>query len=57
MIVLPKRAECTKCANNPQVFQPSTDNEVEWLSCDEYERIPTKILKNKQKCEFFKDRQ
>lgn len=56
MIILPKTALCQNCANNPQVYQPSTDRETEWLMCDKYNPVPVEILKGKEDCKEFNER-
>lgn len=54
MITINKTAICLSCKNNPLVYQPSIENENEWLMCDKFPVIPIEILQNKQQCEFYK---
>jgi hypothetical protein len=54
MIRLPENALCRRCKHNPQVFQPSTDSEQEWMICDEYDPIPVDVLKGGQ-CDQYEE--
>jgi hypothetical protein len=55
MITIQNKADCTKCRNNPVVFQPSIEKETEWICCDKYRIVPIPIIKGGARCKEFKE--
>jgi hypothetical protein len=55
MITIQGNADCIRCGNNPEVYQPTTNNETEWICCDKYKIVPTSIITGEARCDEFKE--